>query len=182
MDPGVYQLSVEWTDSAGRHDRSWHIELRPGPVRELPQMLLAARSFARYAGSTGVVVGTAEPLEGGPRSVAIRLLRAGQGSAIGIPARDRVPCDGVRVDGLAGVIGVAGPVDAPPATVAARVLFEFNRSSEQPMLTAAGDVPGLTLLAPAGETPLPSDAYQIRVDDTTRPTGSSLCLSVSPAG
>ncbi len=80
---------------------------------ELPSMLLAARGFARYAGSTGVVVGTAEPLEGGPRSVAIRLLRASQGTGSGIPPRDRVPCDGVRVDGLSGVVGLAGPVDAP---------------------------------------------------------------------
>ena len=180
--PGVYRISVTWDDPTGRHDRSWHIELRPGPVRELPQLLLAARGYARYAGSTGVVVGTAEPLEGGPRSVAIRLLRAGQGSAPGIPARDRVPCDGVRLDGLSSVVGLAGPIDAPPATVAARVLFEFNRSGEQPMLVAAGDVPGLTLLAPAGRPPLPSDAYQLRVDDTTKPAGASLCLSVAPAG
>jgi hypothetical protein len=62
------------------------------------------------------------------------------------------------------------------------VLFEFNRSGEQPLLTAAGDVPGLTLVAPAGEPPLPSDAYQLRVDDTTKPAGSSVCLSVTPAG
>ena len=180
--PGVYRISIQWTDSTGRHDRSWHVELRPGPVRELPPMLLAARGYARYAGSTGVVVGTAEPLEGGPRSVAIRLLRAGQAGGTGIPLRDRVPCDGVRVDGLSGVIGLAGPVGDPPAMVAARVLFEFNRSTEQPLLTAAGDVPGLTLIAPAGRPPLPSDAYQLRVDDTTNPTGASVCLSLTPAG
>jgi len=175
-------VSVRWADSAGLHDLSWHVELRPGPVRELPLMLLAARSFARYAGSSGVVVGTAEPLEGGPRSVAIRRLRAAPEGASGIPARDRVPCDGVRVDGLAGVIGLVQPVDAPPSRVVARVLFEFTRSEEQPILLARGDVPGLTLLAPASDAVLSSDAYRLRVDDTTRPSGSTVCLSVSPAG
>lgn len=180
--PGVYRISVTWDDPAGRHARSWHVELRPGPVGELPQLLLAARGFARYAGVSGVVVGTAEPLEGGPRSVAIRLLHATPAVDGGIPQRDRVPCDGVRVDGLAGVIGLAGPVGARAPTVVARVLFEFNRSGEQPLLTAAGDVPGLTLIAPAGEPPLPSDAYQLRVDDTTKPAGATVCLSVSPAG
>lgn len=179
--PGVYRISVMWDDSTGQHDRSWHIELRPGPVGELPSMLLAARGFARYAGSTGVVVGTAEPLEGGPRSVAIRLLQPGQAVGTGIPPRDRVPCAGVRVDALSGVVGLAGPVGIPPPRVAARVLFEFNRSGEQPLLTAAGDVPGLTLVAPAGPPQLPSDAYQLRIDDTTKPVGASVCLTVIPA-
>jgi hypothetical protein len=27
---GVYDVSVGWTDAAGPHDRSWHLELRPG--------------------------------------------------------------------------------------------------------------------------------------------------------
>ncbi len=180
--PGVYRLSVAWTDSTGRHDRSWHIELRPGPVRELPSMLLAARGFARYAGATGVVVGPPGPLAGDPRSVAIRLLHAGQATGTGIPPRDRVPCDGVRVDALSGVIGLAGPVGAPPPIVAAHVLFEFNQSDAQPLLTAAGDVPGLILVAPAGEPPVPSAANQLRVDDTTNPIGSTVCLSLTPPG
>ena len=180
--PGTYGISVVWTDASGRHDRSWHLELRPGPVRELPSMLLAARGFARYAGASGVVVGTAEPLEGGPRSVAIRLLHEGQATGTGIPLRDRVPCDGFRVDGLSGVVGLVGPVGRPTPSVAAHVLFEFNRSDAQPLLTATGDVPGLTLIAPVGEPPVPSDAYQVRVDDSTNPPGSSICLSLTPAG
>jgi hypothetical protein len=180
--PGVYQLSVAWTDAAGHHDRSWHVELLPGPNQTPSAMLVAARRLARFAGAAGVALGTAEPLEGGPRWVTIRLLRAGQASRTGIPQRDRVPCDGVRIDGLSGVIGLAGPATGPPPKVTARVLFEFNRSGEQPLLTAAGDVPGLTLVAPAGEPPQPSDAYQLRVDDTTNPAGASVCLSLTPAG
>jgi hypothetical protein len=88
----------------------------------------------------------------------------------------------VRIDGLSGVVGLAGPVDGPLPKVSARVLFEYNRSDEQPLLTAAGDVPGLTLIAPAGEPALPSAAYQLRVDDTTNPAGASVCLGVTPAG
>ena len=64
--PGVYELSVVWTDSAGRHERTWHVELRPGPVREVPSMLMAARGFARYAGSSGVVVEHRGAVDGRP--------------------------------------------------------------------------------------------------------------------
>ncbi len=28
--PGVYAITVQWTDSTGRHDKTWHVELRPG--------------------------------------------------------------------------------------------------------------------------------------------------------
>ena len=28
--PGVYAITVQWTDSTGRHDETWHVELRPG--------------------------------------------------------------------------------------------------------------------------------------------------------
>jgi hypothetical protein len=28
--PGVYAISVVWTDGSGRHDETWHAELRPG--------------------------------------------------------------------------------------------------------------------------------------------------------
>ncbi len=180
--PGVYQVSVVWADADGLHDRSWHVELRPGPVRELPSLLLAARGYARYAGASGVVLGTAEPLEGGPRSVAIRLLRPQSDGATGFPARNLVRCDGVRMDGLSGIVGVAYPVDAPPSKVTARVLFEFSRSEEQPILTAAGDVPGLTLVAPVGDAALTSNVYRLRVGDDTRVPGSTVCLWVSPVG
>lgn len=178
--PGVYRISVAWSDAGGAHDRSWHVELRPGPVRELPPMLLAARGFARYAGASGVVVGTAEPLDGGPRSVAIRLLRPTPDDVTGFPARDQVRCDGVRVDGLAGIAGVAHPVDAPPSKVTARVLFEFSRSEEQPILTAADDVPGLILVAPAGDMALTSSVYRFRVGDDATVPGSTVCLWIAP--
>ena len=33
MPPGVYAISVSWTDPAGLHAATWHVELRPGPIR-----------------------------------------------------------------------------------------------------------------------------------------------------
>lgn len=30
--PGVYALTVYWTDPAGSHDETWNVELRPGPL------------------------------------------------------------------------------------------------------------------------------------------------------
>jgi hypothetical protein len=32
LTPGVYAISVSWTDGAGLHAATWHVELRPGPV------------------------------------------------------------------------------------------------------------------------------------------------------
>jgi hypothetical protein len=29
--PGDYAINVVWSDADGRHDRTWHVELRPGP-------------------------------------------------------------------------------------------------------------------------------------------------------
>lgn len=32
LEPGVYALTVSWTDAGGSHTGTWHVELRPGPV------------------------------------------------------------------------------------------------------------------------------------------------------
>jgi len=32
VSPGVYAVSVSWTDPAGLHAVTWHVELRPGPL------------------------------------------------------------------------------------------------------------------------------------------------------
>jgi hypothetical protein len=34
LEPGVYALSVSWTDASGLHAGTWHVELRPGPVHD----------------------------------------------------------------------------------------------------------------------------------------------------
>jgi hypothetical protein len=28
--PGTYAVTVDWTDTAGDHEGTWHVELRPG--------------------------------------------------------------------------------------------------------------------------------------------------------
>ena len=32
VSPGVYALTVDWSDEAGSHSATWHVEIRPGPV------------------------------------------------------------------------------------------------------------------------------------------------------
>ncbi len=34
--PGVYELSLRWTDDRREHDSTWHLELRPGPLSIRP--------------------------------------------------------------------------------------------------------------------------------------------------
>jgi hypothetical protein len=34
LEPGVYALSVSWTDAGGLHASTWHVELRPGPIHD----------------------------------------------------------------------------------------------------------------------------------------------------
>jgi hypothetical protein len=175
---GVYQLSVAWTDATGLHDRSWHIELRPGPDRDAPSLLAAVRGFARYAGSSGVVLGVSEPLAGGSPSEAIRLVQPGIGGPNGFPDRDRVPCGGVPIPGIASIAGVAYPVDAGPPRVTGRALFEYTMSEEQPMVTAGG-IPGLMLVAPGGNGAATSDVYRARLSDDMRVIGATVCLSLT---
>jgi hypothetical protein len=176
--PGVYRITVVWADFDGLHEGSWHVDLRPGPIRQPAQMVSVARAWARYAGDTGIVRGTAEPLEGGPRSATIRLERAATREGAGYPLRDRLPCDGFRVDGPAALFGVAQPVDAPPATVTARAHFEYSQSDEQRILTASGNLPGLILVATDGRAAPISLAHRYRVGEDLDSTWSSLCVEV----
>lgn len=176
--PGVYRISVVWADFDGQHEGSWHVDLHPGPEPRSSRLLSAARAWARYAGDTGIVRGTAEPLEGGPRSATIRLERPPPGEGAGYPLRDRLPCDGFRVDGPAGTFGVARPVDAPAADLSARAHFEYSRSGEQPILTAAGNVPGLILVATDAAAAPTSLAHRYRVGEDVDPSWSSLCVEV----
>ena len=176
--PGVYRITVAWTDDAGKHEESWHVNLRPGPVRPAGQMLTATRAWARYAGDIGIVRGTAEPLEGGPRSATIRLERAVSGEGAGYPLRDRLPCEGFRVDGPAGLFGVAQPADASPAAVTARAHFEYSQSGAQRILTSVRGLPGLILVATDGAAAPISPAHRYRIGEDLDSTWSSLCVEV----
>ena len=177
--PGVYQLAVVWADADGLHDRAWHAELRPGPVRETPRLLAAARSWARYAGASGVILGTAEPLEGGPSSSTIRLLRIRPDDGTAYPATGGVGCGGTVVDGQPGIIGFAYPADGYLARVSGRILRPFLRSGEQVLMSAAFGVPGLILVAPARNPTLPLADWRFIVGDGPDPPTYALCLGMA---
>ncbi len=178
---GVYRFTVAWSDARGLQRGSWHVELLPGPLHDTPRPLWAVRAYARYSGASGVVLGTTERLDGGPGTDLIRLMPVVPSTARGFPVRDQVSCDGVRLDSFPGIVGVAYPREAaPPPKVTVRALYEFSRSEEQPILTASGDVPGLTLVALVGDAPLMSRAYRLRVVDDTMMPGATVCLGTVP--
>jgi hypothetical protein len=92
--------------------------------------------------------------------------------------RDRLPCDGYRVDGPVATFGIAHTPGDPAPTITTRALFEYNRSDAQPILTASGNVPGLTLVARHGDAAPMSSAYRSRVGDDLDPEWSALCVEV----
>lgn len=177
--PGIYRLSLVWADFDGLHEGSWHVELRPGPVRELPRLLAAARAWARYAGATGVILGTTEPLEGGPRSAAIRLLRIKPELDASYPAATGVGCGGTVVEGRPGILGFAYPADHYAATATARILLPFPRRQDQVVMTAAFGVRGLILVAPARRPTLPGASYVFSVGTGNDAQDYALCLGMA---
>ena len=177
--PGTYQLSVVWADADGLHDRSWHAELRPGPLQSAPRMLAAARGWARYAGATGVILGTAEPLEGGPRGAAIRLLRISPEPETAYPAPSGVGCGGTVVDGRPGILGFAYPADHYVTAAGARILLPYLRRDDQVMMTAAFGIPGLILVAPARSPTLASATYRFTVGNGEDTQSYAICLGMA---
>jgi hypothetical protein len=175
--PGTYRLSVVWADADGLHDRSWHAELRPGPVRALPRLLAAARSWARYAGVTGVILGTTEPLIGGPRSAVIRLVRLRPDDAA-YPVVSGIGCGGTVIDGNPGIIGFAYPDEQYASTVRARILRPFLRRGDQVVMTAAFGLRGLILVAPARRPILTEGTYRFTVGDDEDARDFALCLGM----
>jgi hypothetical protein len=181
--PGVYRVSVRWGDVEGLHDASWHVELRPGPVRETPRLLAAARGWARYAGATGVILGTAEPLEGGPRSATIRLLRLRGGTdpaaANVYPASTGVGCGGTIIDGHPGILGLGYPADRYETEVRAMILRPFLRRGDQVLMRAAFGVPGLILVAPARTPTLPNGTWRFTVGTGATAQDYVVCLGMA---
>ena len=175
--PGVYRISVVWADVDGLHDRSWHVELRPGPIRSEPRLLAAARSWARYAGSNGVILGTTEPLEGALGSVAIQLAPIRPADA-SYPAATGVGCGGTVIDRSPGILGFAYPADRYRSVVTARILRPFLRRDDQVLLTATFGVPGLILAAPGRMPTLPAATYEFTVGSGTTAIAYNLCLGM----
>jgi hypothetical protein len=176
-EPGVYRLSLQWGDVEGLHDRSWHVELRPGPVHQTPRLLAAARGWARYAGSTGVILGTTEPLTGGPRSATIRLVRLRPDTTT-YPVAADIGCGGTVIDGNPGILGFAYPGDEYATTASARILLPYLSRRDQVMLTAAFGVRGLIIVAPARRPILAPGTYRFKVGDGERSRDYALCLGM----
>ena len=154
-EPGIYRLSMRWGDVEGLHDASWHVELRPGPVRETPRLLAAARGWARYAGSTGVILGDA------------------------YPASTDVGCGGTVIDGHPGIIGLGYPADRYETQASARILRPFLRRGDQVLMRAAFGVPGLILVAPARTPTLPNGTWRFRVGTGETARDYALCLGMA---
>ena len=185
--PGVYALSVEWVDGDGPHDRTWHVELRPGPLAVEPVLLSAARAWARYAGSTGVLLGTTESIDGASDASAIRLLEIVPHKGThypGLSGSDLIGCGPTIVHGRPTVIGLVGPVGTDLAPVTSRLLYPFADTGPLEVLTVAEAMPGLTLVTPfvTAEFGGPA-AYGFRAGSTGDAPGYTICIGlVPPAG
>jgi hypothetical protein len=183
--PGTYRIDVAWTDVQGTHEASWHVELRPGSGQEVsrphevPRLLAAARGWARYAGSTGVLLGTAEPLEGGPGSATIRLLRYGLGAAGAESAARGAGCGGTFVDGRPDLIGFAFPADRASSSARISVLLPLLRREDASALVASAGVPGLLVVAPATTATFPAAAYRLTVGEGDKALTYALCMSIA---
>lgn len=157
--PGPYRVDVGWTEPGGS-DRSaaYHLELDPGPATATPRLLAAVRGWARHAGEQGIVVGTVEPLEGGPAAAAIRLLPQEPGSAAETVEAlgGRCADGGVLADAIQPVLGVAHRADESIDEVSVERLFVGGRSLPIPVRVSIDPVPGLVLV-----TPLDPDGWQV---------------------
>lgn len=176
---GVYRIDVAWSDDTGVHDASWHIELRPGPYTGPPALLALARAWARHAGATGLVVGRAEPLEGGPRSSAIRLLKLVDADQVSGLRPVDAWCRGTVVRGSPAAFGLAHPVDDPwNVTQVGWVDASLRGMGDLATVQANGVVPGLTLIAPADGASFLPGMYRISVESRQGPRTFAMCVGL----
>lgn len=166
--PGVYRMDITWANDEGLHEASWHVELRPGPYTGPPPLLAMARAWARHAGRTGVVVGRAEPLEGGPRSSAVRLL----------PVTDGGTCGGITISGTPEAFGIAHATDHAVRVTSVRVDDRPPQQLATDLATwqATDVVPGLTLIAPTDGATFEPGTYRLGIEDHTGLRVLTLCV------
>jgi hypothetical protein len=178
--PGVYRIDVTWHDDTGLHEASWHIELRPGPYTGPPTLLAVARSWARHAGATGLVVGRAEPLEGGPRTSAIRLLKLVDPDQAPDAEPAELGCQGTIVGGTPAAFGLAHPVDEPwVVTRVAWVDASLRAMGDLATVQATDVVPGLTVLAPTDGASFLPGIYRIGIQDDRGERTYTLCVGLA---
>jgi hypothetical protein len=172
--PGVYALRIGWADDAGAHDRTWHVELRPGPVRPEPVLLSATRAWARLAGTSGVHLGWTEPILGGPSTPELGALYRSEGGPTTLGCGDRV------IPGGATVVGFTGPQAADLAPVTATIQFPLADAGPFLVLTASGVVPGLAVAAPLLVAQLRGPAaYGFRAGSGPDAPGATVCVGLT---
>jgi hypothetical protein len=182
--PGVYAIAVAWDDADGPHDRTWHIELRPGPLPATPVMLSAARSWAPFVGSSGILLGATGGLVA-PDPLGIRLLDIAPQLEPGYPGlsgSDLIGCGATVIRGRPEVIGIVGRPDQSLAPVSSRILYPFDQGPME-ILTASGAVPGLTLVAPVATAEFGGPAsYGFRAGTESNAPGYTICVGMVAGG
>lgn len=176
--PGVYRLSVAWADFEGLHRGSWHVELRPGPVLEPSRLLAAARGWARFAGTTGVILGTTEPLADGLSAGLIEFVPLSPETAA-YPVSTGIGCGGTVIRGRPGILGFAHAAEHYASRVTGRIVRPFLRRDDQVLMTAALGVRGLVLAAPARISSLPAANHEFTVHADDFAEVYSLCLGMA---
>lgn len=151
LRPGVYAMAVSWEEHGARHDATWHIELHPGPLPAVPVLLTATRDWARYAGSSGLLLGSTDSLDGTPGPSSLRLLDVAPQTGRGYPGLDGsnlIGCGSSIIHGRPTLIGMVAPAGTALSPIAARILFPLADTGSVGVLTASGSVAGLTLISP----------------------------------
>jgi hypothetical protein len=182
--PGVYEISVTWAEELVVSTGTWYVELRPGPVQAVPRLLAAVRDWSRYAGRSGLILGTAEPLEALDAFATTRLL----GIVIGedgstVPAGNGLGCEGPAIDVRPAFFGLTyGPHVQPSSSSTARAIFADGRSAdEQPLLDTGAIVPGLRIMAPANGVDLPPATYRLTIGSGIYAYRMTVCLGSAPS-
>lgn len=182
--PGVYAIRVAWLDGAGSHDRTWHLELRPGDVVPTPWLLAATRAWAHLSGFTGVLLGTTAGSGGDDPSTEVGLLpiTPQDGSTYpGLTAVNLIGCGATLVRGHPSVIGFVGSPNHPLVPVGAAIQYPFYDVGQMQILTAAGAVPHLVVVSPrltgAFEGPA---AYGFRLGVAPDGPGYTICIDMRP--
>ncbi len=179
--PGVYSMSIGWTDGDGAHKAVWHVELRPGPLPPEPVLLSATRVWARYVGSTGVLLGTTQRDDGiSDTNVGLLGIEPPNGTTYpGLGGSDLIGCGATHVLGRPEVIGIVGAADPGLTPVAVRILYPFPDQRRLEVLTASGSVPGLTLVVPVATAEFGGPAsYGFRAGVGQDAPGYTICIGL----
>jgi hypothetical protein len=182
--PGVYALRVAWLDGAGSHDRTWHLELLPGPLQPEPWLLAATRAWAHLAGVTGVLIGITSDAPDGAPSTEVRLLEVSpqDGSTYpGLAGLKLLGCGATLIRGHPTVVGFVAPRGFPVTPVGAAIQYPFYAVGTMSILESTGAVPGLTVVTPratgAFEGPA---AYGFRVGPSPDSPTYTVCIDMQP--